>query len=100
MVNTTVINGSSLLIEATTLVSNRFEWIYSVMKGIGIVLIFYLIYLGYNAYIAQKSRGRVKRIEEMLIEVNRKLDVLIDDKKKRDGKSSKRSRGKSKVSRK
>ena len=94
MVNATVLNGSSLLVEATTLVSNRFEWIYSVMKGLGIILILYLIYLGYNAYINQKSRHRVKKIEKMLVEVHQKLDVLIDDKKKRDGKKSKASKRK------
>ncbi len=71
------INSTAIVAEASTLLFQRVEWLYSILKGIGVLLVLYLLYLGFYAYIQRKMRRRVKKIEEMLTEVDKKLDILL-----------------------
>ncbi len=71
------INSTAIIAEAYSVLFNRFEWLYGALKGIGVLLILYLIYLGFNAYTAQKMKRRVKRIEQKVDAIESKLDILV-----------------------
>jgi pilus assembly protein TadC len=84
------INGTSLIVETSSVLLNRFEWLYTVLKGVGIILAIYLIYLIFKAYTDGKMKRRVKNIEDVLLVVSNKLDVLIEEKGIKTKKSGKK----------
>ncbi len=71
------INSTVLVSEISTLLFQRFEWLYGALKGLGILLILYLIYLLFNAFTQNKMKRRVKRIEQKVNAIESKLDILV-----------------------
>jgi hypothetical protein len=57
-------------------------WLITVLEAIGIVMIIYIIYLVYRGIVGIKDRRRLKKIERKINEIDKKLDKLLDEKRK------------------
>ena len=57
----------------------------TIFKAVGIVLVVYIIYLIYGSIIKMRDRRRLKRIDKKVVEIDRKLDLLLkkEDKHKK-----------------
>jgi pilus assembly protein TadC len=105
MVNSSaVVNGTAIVSEVSALLFHRFEWLYGVLRGIGVLLLLYLLYLLFNIFTQNKMKRRVKRIGKKVEVIDSKLDLLIlkliDDSSKKSGTSRRESGGKRRVSKK
>jgi hypothetical protein len=58
----------------------RFTWLMTFIKAVGILVIIYSIYLIIKVFRDMKMRSRVKRIEGKVSLIDKKLDILLKQK--------------------
>ena len=57
------------------------SFLFNIAKAIGIIAIVYLLFLIVSSFIKTKQALRIKSIEENVIEINNKLDAILDNKR-------------------
>jgi len=79
-----VVGDLTEVIEATSpILAERFSYIATFLKAIGIIAIFYILYLFVAGFLKWKALKRIKRIERDLVRIEEKLDSVLEKKKKR-----------------
>ncbi|MBT3398323.1 hypothetical protein HOA55_01755 [archaeon] len=81
-----VVNASDVVGEVVTKIVpallEQAGWLVTVLEAIGIVMIIYIIYLIYRGIMGIRDRRRLRKIEKKINEIDKKLDRLLDEKKK------------------
>ena len=77
------VNISDVLVVLPSSVADNLGGIILFLKAIGAVFIVYVIYLIVRMIIGWKTSNRVKKIEKKVDSIDKKLDRLLKDKKKK-----------------
>jgi hypothetical protein len=78
-IGSVVVNSTDVLESIVPLLLERFSWVFTLIKAIGILFLIYMVYLAYSLISSQKQKRRVKRIEEVVMKVDEKVDHLLKD---------------------
>jgi len=76
-------NVSEIISALPPEIVNNIGTLIMILKAIGIVFIIYFVYLIVNGIISWKGSRRLKFIEKKVKIIERKLDLLLKDKKKK-----------------
>jgi len=58
----------------------RFTWLMTFIKAVGILVIIYTIYLIIKVFRDMKMRSRIKKIDNKITLIDKKLDILLKQK--------------------
>lgn len=71
------INTSQVASDAISSLGTAISPFIGIIKAVGVLLILYIIFLIAKGIMNFKNQQRVKRIEENVIEINKKLDLFV-----------------------
>ena len=72
-----------LLQNVPLIIKNNFGWVITFVQAIGIIFIFYFVYVVINGVLRWKDRVRLKRIEEKVDRLGEKVEGLIKKKERK-----------------
>jgi len=74
-------NLTPLLDVFPTEVAHDINWILTILKAVGIFAIIYLIYMITMVILNWKRYGQLKRLESKISKLDKKLNLLADERK-------------------
>ena len=83
MVGEVDLNLTELVSEIIPQLIGSFGWLSTVLKAIGVVAILYVFYLAFVTYLNFRKIKKLKHIEKKVDSIDRKLDILLKEKKKK-----------------
>ena len=81
-----VLNLSEIIATLPPHIIARIETLVVVLKAVGIAFVVYVIYVFVMGFINYKRIRRQRAMEKKLIEIDKKLDILLKKDKKKDKK--------------
>ena len=76
-------NMSDLVLVLPSGALGRFESLITIFKAVGIVVFVYIVYLLVRGFFTLKRIKRMRHIEKKVDAIDKKLDMLLKDKKKK-----------------
>ena len=74
------ITAGDVVREIIVALLDKFTWLMTFIKAVGILVIIYALYLVIKIFRDMKMRSRVKKIEDKVGLIDKKLDVLLNSK--------------------
>ena len=74
-----VINATDMLEVVLPLIFDRFSWVITIVKAVGILFILYIIYIVFSAFSSYTSRKRIRKIEKVVSRLEGKVDLLLNN---------------------
>ena len=69
--------GGFILENLPAIITEKFGFLITILKAIGIAFLIYLAYLIFKGILSWKDRLRLKRVEEKIDLINNKLDKIL-----------------------
>jgi len=83
MVGGVLINLSEIINFLPQYIVDRFGSLVIILQAVGIAFIVYVIYVVIRMFLGFKTIGRLKIIEKKVVSIDKKLNKLLKDKKKK-----------------
>jgi hypothetical protein len=71
------VTAGDIVREIIVTLLDKFTWLVTFVKAVGIVVIVYAIYLLIKIFRDMKMRSRIKKIDDKVKDIDSKLDVLL-----------------------
>ncbi len=78
----TTLDLSNIMVDLNSSVADKFAGAVLVLKTLGVIAVIYVIYLITNGVLGWLRNRALKRIEQKVDELDKKIDSLIGKKKK------------------